>query len=371
MSRTIFARRGTGVLALALALAAVHSSGLSAQGTGRGAAGVQGAGAPVPPPAPPGDADTLPPGKYFGITEYDLARTKLEKLVKPGGFAVYIVTDMEGLAGVVNNGREMSTGRSGNSPDHQRFRQELTDELNAAIAGARLGGATQFFVVEGHGGNNFRNVLVDKVDPEAILLRGWPRPNVMETGVNAKMNMMMVVGNHPNAGTPGIIAHSYALGSALTVNGIKLNESGISAFVGAEFGVPLGMVAGDDAYAAEMKETFPSAEVVTVKVAMSGAGGAMLPFARVHAQIKAAATKAVQRAKAGQLKLVTFAKPYHIAWCIRNTFAQPVYEVMARPVGFAIKPDAASGPRCFTYDTNKAEEIGTIMNLVEWAALKP
>lgn len=360
-------------VAAAVAFAAICAAPIAthAQGRGAGTTAGRGAGAPVTPP-PPGDADTLPPGKYFGVTEYDMARNKIEKLVKPGGFAVYIVTDMEGLAGVVNNGREMSTGRSGASPDHERFRQELTDELNAAIAGARIGGATQFFVVEGHGGNNFRNVLVDKVDPEAILLRGWPRPNVMETGVNSKLKLMMVVGNHPNAGSQGIIAHSYALGSALTVNGIKLNESGISAFIGAEFGVPLGMVAGDDAYAAEMKETFPSAEVVTVKVAMSGSGGAMMPLARVHAQIKAAATRAVQRAKAGQLKLVTFSKPYKIAWCIRNTFSQPVYEIMAKPEGFTtIKPDSAAGPRCFTLVTNKAEEIGAIMNLVEWAALKP
>ncbi|MES1259620.1 MAG: M55 family metallopeptidase [Gemmatimonadota bacterium] len=350
-------------IVIAALAAAAFGAPLAAQGGGRGAA--------VPPTPPPGDADTLPPNRYFGVTEYALARTKLESLVKPGGFAVYIVTDMEGLAGVVNNGREMSTGRSGNSPDHQRFRQELTDELNAAIAGARLGGATQFFVVEGHGANNFRNVLVDKVDPDAILLRGWPRPNVMETGINSKMKMIMVVGNHPNAGTPGIIAHSYALGGPLTVNGVKLNESGISAFIGAEFGVPLGMVAGDDSYASEMKETFPSAEVVTVKTAFSGSAGAMVPFARVHAAIKAAATRAVQRAKAGQLKLVSFARPYHIAFCIRNTFAQPVYEVMSKPQGFALTPDPAAGPRCFTYDTNKAEELGTIMNLVAWAALKP
>ncbi len=177
--------------------------------------------------APPlGDADTLPPYAYFGITEYDLARNKLEALVKPGGFAVMIVTDMEGLAGVVNNGREMSNGRTGYSPDHQKMRQELTDELNAAIAGARAGGATQFFVVEGHGANNFRNVLVDKVDPDAMLLRGWPRPNVMETGINAKIDLLMVVGNHPNAGTPGIIAHSYALGGPLTVNGVPAQRIG-------------------------------------------------------------------------------------------------------------------------------------------------
>lgn len=340
----------------------VAPAALSAQG---------GRGATAPAAAAPAAPDTTPPSRYFGVTEYDLARRKLEKLVTPGGFAVYIITDMEGLAGVVNNAREMSTGRSGASPDHQRFRQELTDELNAAIAGARMAGATQFFVVEGHGANNFRNVLVEKVDPDAILLRGWPRPNVMETGVNARMKLMMVVGNHPNAGTPGIIAHSYAFAS-FTVNGQKLNESGISAFIGGEYGVPLGMVSGDDSYIAEMKELFgPSLETVTVKIALGGSAGAMMPFARVHAQIKAAATKAVQRAKAGELKPLRFEKPYHVAYCIRPSFAPPVFEVMARPEGMRVTPDSAAGPRCFTYQTDAAETVGTLLNLIEWAALKP
>lgn len=357
MNATLLSRRAA-LLGLTLTLAA---AGLAAQG-----------GTAAPPPPPRGDADTLPPHRYFGVTEYEMARTKLEALVRPGGFAVYIVTDMEGLAGVVNNGREMSNGRTGYSPDHQRMREELTNELNAAIAGARAGGATQFFVVEGHGANNFRNVLVDKVDTAAILLRGWPRPNVMESGINAKMNLIMVVGNHPNAGTPGIIAHSYALGGALTVNGVKLNESGIAAFIGAEFGVPFGMGTGDDTYTAEMRETFPTAEFVTVKTALSGSGGFMQPFARVHDAIRAAAERAVRRARSGDLKLVTFQKPYRITWCIRSTFSEPVFQAMSRLEGFTgIQPDSAAGPRCFTYVTEKAEELGTILNLVEWAALKP
>lgn len=351
-------------LASAFAVTALMASAAGAQGRP-----ASGAAAETPPP---GDADTLPPHAYFGITEYDLARNKLEALVKPGGFAVMIVTDMEGLAGVVNNGREMSNGRTGYSADHQKMRQELTDELNAAIAGARAGGATQFFVVEGHGANNFRNVLVDKVDPDAMLLRGWPRPNVMETGINRKIDLLMVVGNHPNAGTPGIIAHSYALGGPLTVNGVPLNESGIAAFIGAEYGVRFGMGTGDDTYAREMKQVFPTAEIVTVKTAMSGSGGAMQPLARVHAAIKAAATRAVRRARTGAIKLVSFQKPYQVKWCIRSTFAEPVYQVMSKPEGFmGILPDSASGPRCFRYVPEKAEEIGTILNLVEWAALKP
>ena len=109
---------------LAVAVLALTAT-LSAQGRGTALP-------PLPPP-PLGDADTLPPSKYFGVTEYDLARIKLEKLVKPGGFAVYIVTDMEGLAGVVNNGREMSTGRSGNSPDHQRFLSVLPRDKQGEI----------------------------------------------------------------------------------------------------------------------------------------------------------------------------------------------------------------------------------------------
>jgi D-amino peptidase len=312
--------------------------------------------------------DTTPPKDYFGVTEYEPARVKTERLVMPGGFAVYLVTDMEGLAGVVRNATEMSVGRGGSSPDHQRFRQELTDEVNSAIAGARAAGATQFFVVEGHGANNFRNILVEQVDPEALLLRGWPRPNVMETGINSKFNVMMVVGNHPNAGTPGIIAHSYAF-SSFTVNEQKLDESGISAFIGGEYGVPLAMVSGDDSYIAEMKELLgPALETVTVKIALGGSSGAMMPLAKVHAEIKAAAMRAVQRVKAGELKPLRFEKPYRVKYCLR-TFPPWQLDLMAKPAG--IQPDSATGPRCYTYETDSAEKVGTLLNEIEWSALKP
>jgi D-amino peptidase len=334
---------------------------LAAQG-GRGAPPPQGA------PAVQAVRDTTPPKDYFGVTEYAAARVKTEQLVKRGGFVVYLITDMEGLAGVVRNATEMSVGRGGSSPDHQRFRQELTDEVNAAIAGARAAGATQFFVVEGHGANNFRNILVEQVDPEALLLRGWPRPNVMETGINSKFNVMMVVGNHPNAGTPGIIAHSYAF-SSFTINGQKLNESGISAFIGGEYGVPLAMVSGDDSYIAEMKELIgPSLETVTVKIALGGSSGAMMPLAKVHAEIRAAAMRAVERVKAGELRPLRFERPYHVKYCLRM-FPQWQLDMMAKPDG--IRPDSASGPRCYTYETESAEKVGTLLNEIEWSALKP
>ena len=51
--------------------------------------------------------DTTPPAAYYGVTEYAQARAKLEALMQPGGFTVYIVADMEGLAAAVRNGTEM------------------------------------------------------------------------------------------------------------------------------------------------------------------------------------------------------------------------------------------------------------------------
>src|SRR5215218_6150505 len=115
--------------------------------------------------------DTTPPAAYFGVTEYKLARQKLELDMQKSGFSVYIIADMEGLASAVRNGTEMRPEHRGGTPQHEVFRKELTDEVNALIAGARAGGATQFIVNEGHGGTLFRNVIPELLDPDAILIR--------------------------------------------------------------------------------------------------------------------------------------------------------------------------------------------------------
>src|SRR5262245_14799682 len=94
------------------------------------------------PAAPP--RDTTPPAAYYGVTEWQQARQKLELDMQRSGFSVYIIADMEGLAGAVRNATEMRPANRNGSDQHERFRQELTDEVNALIAGARAAGATQF-----------------------------------------------------------------------------------------------------------------------------------------------------------------------------------------------------------------------------------
>jgi D-amino peptidase len=323
--------------------------------------------AQAPPPPP---RDTTPPEAYYGVTEYQQARAKLEALMQPHGFTVYIVADMEGLAAVVRNATEMRPGaRGGDDPMHEAFRRELAAEVNAAIAGARAAGATQFVVNEGHGGTLFRNIHPEDLDPEALLIRGYPKPNVMETGLNPKVDAMFIIGAHANARTPGIISHSYAFDS-FTVNGHVLNEAGIAAFIGGDMGVPMALAAGDNVLTAETREMLGDLETVTTKIAESRSAAAVFPPAVVQREIRAAAARAVRRVRLGQIKPLRLERPYHVAFCTRATFQPWVPEATANLQGVQRMAGDSTG-RCFTYQADAAEDVGNLLNEIEWIVLKP
>jgi D-amino peptidase len=319
----------------------------------------------------PGDTiprDTTPPAAYFGVTEYQLARQKLELDMQRGGFSLYIIADMEGLAGAVRNQTEMRPVSRGGSVQHERFRKELTDEINAVIAGARTAGATQFIVNEGHGGTLFRNVLVDQLDPDAILIRGYPKPIVMSTGLNPMVDAIMIVGAHANAGSPGVISHNFAFDS-FTVNGKVLNEAGIAAFIGGEMGVPLVLASGDDALVTETREMLGPLETVTVKTAFSRSAAAVLPPRMVHRLLRQGAARAVRRVRAGGIRPLAMEKPYRVRFCLRRSFTEDDW--IRNTVGRLEGVRADRGPGCFAYVTQSAEAVGNLLNEVEWTVLKP
>jgi len=312
--------------------------------------------------------DTTPPAAAFGVTEYRQARQKLEQDMQRDGFSVYIIADMEGLAGVVRNATEMRPVSRGGSPQHERFRQELTDEVNALIAGARSAGATQFIVNEGHGGTLFRNILVDQLDPEAILIRGYPKPIVMSTGMNPMVDAMMIVGAHANAGSPGVISHNFAF-DTFTVNGKTLNEAGIAGFIGGEMGVPMALASGDDVLTGETREMLGPLETVTTKTAFSRSAAAVLPPATVHRLLRQAAARAVRRVKAAELHPLKLEKPYQVKFCLRRSYTEDDW--VRNTVGRLDGVSPTGGPGCFSYSSDSAEAVGNLLNEIEWTVLKP
>src|SRR5947207_720499 len=79
---------------------------------------------------------------------------------------IYIITDMEGVSGICNEEQVKKE-----SPHYGPARRLLCADVNAAIAGAIAGGATEVVVNDGHGGGF--NFLMEEMDPRAV----YERPN--------------------------------------------------------------------------------------------------------------------------------------------------------------------------------------------------
>ncbi|MGH7613061.1 MAG: M55 family metallopeptidase, partial [Gemmatimonadales bacterium] len=129
-----------------------------------------------------------------------------------------------------------------------------------------------------------------------------------------------------------MISHNFAFDS-FTVNGVALNEAGITAFIGGEMGVPLALATGDNVLTAETRSMVGPIETVTTKLAQSRSAAAVFHPTTVQRWIRSAATRAVRRVRLGELKPLRFERPYRVAFCMRSTYQPWVFEATARLAG--------------------------------------
>lgn len=289
------------------------------------------------------------------------------------GFRVFIVPDMEGMGSAVDiheviAGNEGERYRNLTSPDYwERFRLLLTREVNATIRGARLAGARSFVVNEGHGGNMFANVLPWDLDSTAILVRGFPKPLVMITGLDSTFGTLMFTGAHANAGSPGVMAHNFAFDS-FTVNGRKLNEVGINALIAGEMGVSVSMVSGDDVVVEETREMLGNGFIgVVVKRAVGRMAAITYSPARVRRMLQEAAAEAVRRELRGDFKPFTLERPYRVDLTLRRSYSDSVVTAVAGLRDFQLE---RTGDRSFRLVTSSAREMGYLLDAIEEVVLR-
>jgi D-amino peptidase len=262
---------------------------------------------------------------------------------------VYISVDMEGVAGVSHPN---PTSRS--DPEYALAVELMVGETTAASEAPLDGGATEILVNDSHGGMyNLRPLQVDQV---ARLLQGqkaWSM--VAGAGPDAGFDVALFVGYHARAGHPtGTIAHTYSGRPVQTrLNGQLTGEYGFNAAVLGEWGVPVGMVSGDDALAEEVAEWLPGAERVVVKHGMGSHAAASVHPHVARQLIRDAAAAAVRRAAAGDLVAlivdapvsmeVEYAKGVIADYAALVPLAERVGDRTVRHVG----PDAVTAYRGF------------------------
>lgn len=202
---------------------------------------------------------------------------------------ILISTDIEGVAGVVHHQQV----RAGN-PEYERARVLMTHEANAAIAGAFDGGATEVLVNDSHG--DFRNMAAEQLDPRARFVLGKPRYLGMMAGVEQGVAGVCLIGYHSRAQGRGILAHtinSFAFRRVL-FNDAEMGEAGIYGALAGEYGVPVVMGSGDDAFIEEHRPLFPQAVFVQTKRATGQTSGISLSPDEACAAIRAGVTASLR-----------------------------------------------------------------------------
>ena len=178
---------------------------------------------------------------------------------------VHVIADMEGVAGIVKWAQT-----EGGTKLYEEGRVLYTEEINAAVRGARARGATEIVVMDCHGAGGdytFNSLVPELLDPgcEYVIQSEWTEYTAfLEEGCDAAL----FVGMHAMAGTEtGVLSHTVS-GEAwqnLRFNGRLVGETGINAALCGHFGVPVLLVTGDRATCAEATELL-GAGLTTVEV---------------------------------------------------------------------------------------------------------
>lgn len=174
---------------------------------------------------------------------------------------IYISADMEGVVGVVTNEQLGPQGF-----EYARFREFMTQEVNAAIEGAVAAGATQIVVSDSHG--NGQNLLIEKLPKDILLVRAWPRPLMMMQGIDETFAGAIFIGYHSaTTNSQGVRAHtiSSARLADVRLKGISMSEAGLNAAIAGHFNVPVIMISGDDVVVKETQALLGDVEGAVVK----------------------------------------------------------------------------------------------------------
>ena len=205
---------------------------------------------------------------------------------------VFISFDMEGVAGIV----DWSQCRAPGQP-YEEGRLLLLGEVNAAIDGALAGGATEIVCNDSHGTMN--NLDPAALHGQAAYVSGRHKPLYMMQGLDAGADVVFLVGYHGSiSGESSVLSHTYnpSVVSHVSLNGVRVGESGINALAALGYGVPVGLVTGDRQTIGEADPFLAGAERVVVKESLTRFGAVNLHPEKARAMIADGARRAAERA---------------------------------------------------------------------------
>jgi len=207
---------------------------------------------------------------------------------------VHIISDMEGVSGIV---KPEQCG--GGEPMFEEGRKLYTQEINAAVRGARAAGADEIVVMDCHGaggGWTFNSLIPEELHPDCewVVQEAWTGyTTFLEEGCDAAL----FVGMHARAGTQlGNMNHTISGRDyqRLWFNGTEVGETGINAALCGTWDCPVLLVTGDQASCDEGRELLgANLTTVAVKQGLGSRSARMIPPQRARELIEEGARAAL------------------------------------------------------------------------------
>lgn len=200
--------------------------------------------------------------------------------------------DMEGITGVC-----VGAQVGGNESEYQRFRKLMTADTNAAVEGALAAGATEVIVNDAHG--SMTNILIEELNPKARLISGAKKHLGMMQGIGGAFDVLFFVGYHDRDGADdAVLSHTFMGGTIFEIrcNGVPASEMLVNAGLAGHFGVPIGLVTGDDIICRSAQAAFEGVQVAPVKEAVNRYSANCLSPEASYQLIRERAQAAAQKA---------------------------------------------------------------------------
>ena len=206
---------------------------------------------------------------------------------------LYISADMEGTAAVCS----WTQVDPANTTEYPYYRRLMSQEVRAAIDGARAAGVRDILINDSH--SSMRNVLWDELPDDVRMIYGNRKPFSMAHGIEeGGFGAAFFTGYHGAVGTQdATLDHTYTSETLreTRMNGMPCSEALVNAAVLGLAGVPVVLITGDRATIDQAKAAMPWITGVVVKDSIGRYATNSLSPARARALIHEGAREAIGR----------------------------------------------------------------------------
>ncbi|MCX6044522.1 MAG: M55 family metallopeptidase [Chloroflexi bacterium] len=226
--------------------------------------------------------------------------------------SVYMMTDLEGVAGVVSfEDQAFATGRY-----YDQAKRLVTAEVNAAVDGLLDAGVEDVLICDGHGAGG---LWFEDIHPKAKLLHGRPITIPQLFAPLADYEAVVMIGQHAMAGVP--TSNQNHTQSSQTIDYMKLNGQLIgeiaqfALYCGAR-GKPLIYLSGEIDACKEAEALIPGITTTSVKQGLSRGAAISLSASAARSLIRDGIRQAIEHHQAQPIAPLTWPGPY----CLEKRF---------------------------------------------------